>query len=609
MDSSHIELKSVPTLPGVYQFKDKDGKIIYIGKAKNLRNRVRSYFQKNKSQSPKTITMMKNARNLDWIVVENEVEALITEANLIKEYRPRYNILMKDDKTYPYIRITNEPFPQVLLARKIVKDGSKYYGPFTDSYRLRTILKVLHKVFPIRSCSYFLDEKIVDQKKVTLCLDYHIKRCEGPCEGLVNEQEYKKMIDHVGSFMKGDSTKVEEYVESKMITASKKMLYEEAALHRDQLNAVRGFSSRKSQTGESYENRDVFALAAKDEMGIMVILRIRNGFIYSREKLSLKNLFGSDSDTFKSVITRFYMGSNLIPSHLSLPLKPTNEKDLISWLTKEKGSKVRFEYPQKGAKAKELRITIKNAELLLNEWLIKRSKYKDHVPKILIQLKEDLNLQVSPKNIEAFDVSHLGGTNTVASMVSFINAKPRKTNYRKFNIKSTDKIDDFASIREVVSRRYTRLKKEKSQFPDLILIDGGKGQLNMATSALRDLGLDYIPVVGLAKRLEEVFIPGNPEAQIIHKDSPGLILLRRIRDEAHRFAISFQRNKRDKSMVESPLLKIKGVGNKTVKKLFTEFDGLKDLANQKPENISDRIGISKELSKNIIKVSKSIQNK
>ncbi len=514
MDNNHIQLKSVPTLPGVYQFKNKDNKIIYIGKAKNLKNRVRSYFQNQENKSSKINSMMKNAFDLEWIVVENEVEALLTEANLIKKHRPKYNVLMKDDKSYPYIQITKEPFPQVLLTRKIKKDGSKYYGPYTDSRRLRTILQVMHKVFPIRSCSFYLDDKIISEKKISLCLDYHIKRCDGPCEGLVSEKIYNEMINHVIAFMKGNTDKIEKYIESKMLTASKSMLYEDAARYRDQLNAVNGFSSKKSQIRSNYDDRDIFALASKNNIGIMVIIRIRNGFIYSREKISLQNLFGTDADTFKTVITRFYMDSNLIPPLISLPKKPANDDDLLNLLIKEKGGKVRFEYPKIGEKSKELAVTIKNAELLLNEWLIKRKKYKEQVPNILSQLQNDLNLEVPPKNIEGFDISHLGGTNTVASMVSFINGKPHKNNYRKFNIKSVKKIDDFASIREVVYRRYSRLKKEHASFPDLILIDGGKGQLNMATSALRDLGLDYIPVIGIAKRLEEVFIPGNPDAQI-----------------------------------------------------------------------------------------------
>ena len=606
MDDNQIQLKSIPTLSGVYQFKNKDNKIIYIGKAKNLKNRVRSYFQNQKNKSSKTVSMMKNAYDLDWIVVENEVEALLTEANLIKKYRPKYNVLMKDDKSYPYIRITNEPFPQVLLTRKIKKDGSKYYGPFTDSRRLRSILKVMHKVFPIRSCSYFFDDKIIREKKISLCLDYHIKRCEGPCEGLVSEKNYNKMIKHVISFMNGNTKKIEQYIESKMLSASNSMQYEDAARYRDQLNSIKGFSSKKSQFRSAYDDRDIFALASSDNIGIMVIIRIRNGFIYSREKISLQNLFSPDADTFKTVITRFYLNSDLIPPLISLPEKPTNDKNLLRLLTKERGAKVRFEYPKIGEKSKELSITKKNAELLLNEWVIKRKKYQENVPNVLSQLQNDLNLEVPPKKIEGFDVSHLGGTNTVASMVSFVNGKPRKNNYRKFNIKSVSKIDDFASIREVVFRRYNRVKKENASFPDLILIDGGKGQLNMATSALRDLGLDYIPVIGLAKRLEEVFIPGNPDAQIIHKNSSGLVLLKRIRDEAHRFAISFQKNKRNKTMLNSPLLDIVGVGQKTIQKLFIEFDDIKDISMQSSDTISKKIKLSKKLSKVIIKVSKNL---
>ena len=608
MIDRHSQIKSAPTLPGVYQFKNKNNKVIYIGKAKNLKNRLRSYFQKQKNQSSKTISMMRNANDLEWIVVENEVEALLTEANLIKKYRPKYNVLMKDDKSYPYIQITKEPFPQVLLTRTIKKDGSKYYGPFTDSKRLRTILKVMHKVFPIRSCSYYIDKNIINEKKISLCLDYHIKRCEGPCEGLVSRLEYNNMIDYVVSFMKGDTKKIEKYIASKMNKASKHMLYEEAATYRDQLNAIRGFSSKKSQLRSIIDDRDIFALATKKNIGIMVIIRIRNGFIYSREKISLQNLFCPDMDTYKTVLTRFYMNSNLIPPLIVMPVKPSNSTELLNLLIQERGARVRFEYPKIGEKAKEVTITAKNAELLLSEWIIKKTKYKEESPSILLQLQSDLNLEVPPKNIEAFDISHLGGTNTVASMVSFINGRSQKSNYRKFNINLKNKIDDFASIREVIFRRYDRLKKENKSFPDLILVDGGKGQLNMAVSALRGLGLDYIPVIGLAKRLEEVFVPGNSDAQIIQKDSSGLLLLRKIRDEAHRFAISFQRKKRSKSTLSSPFLSIKGIGNKKLEKLFFEFSGPNEIANQSVSILSKKIGISEEISKNLIKVSKSIIN-
>ena len=608
MKKNSEQLKNLPTLPGVYKFKNKDEKIIYIGKAKNLKNRIRSYFQNSKTQSSKTISMMKNADSFEWIIVKNEVEALLTEANLIKKHRPKYNILMKDDKTYPYIQITKEPYPQVILTRKIKKDGSKYFGPYTDSRRLRTILKVIHKVFPIRSCSYFINDKIIEQKKISICLDYHIKRCQGPCEGLVSEKEYNEMIMHVISFMKGSTKEIEYYVEQKMNHASENLLYEEAALFRDQLRTVQNFSSKKSYTNSVFDERDIFALAKKDGIGVAVVIRIRNGFIYSREKISLQNIFSDEQKSYSSIITQFYMGSNLIPSNISLPIKLIDEKNILDMLSKERGSKVKLEYPKIGEKAKELRITMKNAELLLNDRILRKNKYKMFTPNSVTSLQSDLNLDVPPKNIEGFDISHLGGTNTVASMVSFINGKPKKSNYRKYKIKSVENIDDFASIREVVFRRYSRLQKENFEYPDLILIDGGKGQLSMAMSALRELGLDYINIIGLAKRLEEVFIPGNPEAQVINKNSPGLILLKRVRDEAHRFAISFQKQKRKKTMTESPYSSIKGVGKITLNKLLIEYDGTEDIAKQTPKSLAEKIGLSEKLSGEIVAMALSLRN-
>jgi len=596
------KLKQIPTHPGVYQFFNSDGKIIYIGKAKNLRNRVRSYFQSKKHQMAKTISLVKNIDNLDWIVVRNEVEALMTEANLIKAHRPRYNIDLKDDKAYPFIRITKEPYPQVLLTRKIVRDGSKYYGPFTDVGRLRMTLKALHKVFPIRSCSYYLDDKVVTEKKVKLCLDYHINKCEGPCEGLVSQDHYQEMVDRIEDFMKGKTKRTEAHITVLMKEASSNQKYEEAAMYRDQLEAMRSFKERQSHVATDFEERDVVALAREDNLGVAVIIRIRNGRIFSREKLSLQGLDENDGATLQTVISRFYMDSDFVPKEISLQLNPSDEKDLIQWLKEKRKGAVHFLYPQKGEKAKELRVTMQNAKLLLGEWIINREKRKEQVPKMLGQLQEDLNLDVPPKRIEAFDISHLGGTNTVASLVCFIDAKPRKTDYRKFNVKTVSGIDDFAAMREVVYRRYKRVKEEEKTFPDLILIDGGKGQLSMAVSALRELGLDYIPVIGLAKRLEEVFVPGNPEAQSIHKQSPGLILLRRIRDEAHRFAITFQRQKRNKDMVLSVFSQIPGMGKKRLEKLLQIFDGPEAIAKLTPEVINGETGIPLKIGKEIVKV-------
>ena len=600
------KLKQIPTDPGVYQFYNKDEKIIYIGKAKNLRNRVRSYFQKSKHQSPKSLTMIRHISDLEWIVVRNEVEALMTEANLIKTHRPRYNIDLKDDKSYPFIRITKEPFPQVFLTRKVVSDGSKYYGPFTDVGRLRMTLKALHKVFPIRSCSYFLDEKVIAERKVSLCLDYHIKKCEGPCEGLVTQDHYNEMVIRINEFMRGKTKKTENYVNELMQKASKDKRYEEAAIYRDQLDAIRSFKDRQSHVAADFEERDVIALSREGNLGIAVVIRIRNGRIFSREKLSLQGLDENDGATLQTIMTRFYMDSDFVPKEISLQNRPGDEDELNAWLREKRKGAVHFLFPQKGEKAKELRITVQNAKLLLGEWIIQRKKRKEQVPKTLAQLQEDLSMDVAPKRIEAFDVSHLGGTNTVASLVCFIGAKPRKSEYRKFIIKNIVGVDDFAAMREVVFRRYKRVKDEGTPYPDLILIDGGKGQLGMAVSALRELGLDYIPVIGLAKRLEEVFVPGNPDAQSIHKQSPGLILLRHIRDEAHRFAITFQRQKRTKKLIQSVFSEITGMGRKRLKKLLQSFDDPETIAKLTPEVINGETGIPLKVGKKIIKIAKTL---
>ncbi len=595
------KIKNIPTESGVYQFKNKDGEIIYIGKAKNLRNRVRSYFQKNKYQTPKNQSMIKRIKDVEWIIVRSNVEALLTEANMIKEIQPKYNVDLKDDKSFPFIRISNEPYPQVLLTRKIEKDGSKYFGPYTDVKNLRYSLKALHKIFPARSCSFYMDDDSVAAKKVKVCLDYHIKKCEGPCEGFVNRDHYNAMIERVIKFLQGRTKETEEYVRRQMEIAAADLRYEDAAMYRDQLNAVRRFKERQRKVTADFDDRDIFALAREDDIGVMTILRVRNGRIFGREKVSLQNLDENEAPVFASVISRFYMDTDFLPKEITVSVLPEGQDELEEWLSDKKGSKVIIRQPQRGEKAKEVRMSYQNAKLLLGEWLINRKKRRELVPKMVNQLQEDLQLKAPPRRIEAFDISHLGGTNTVASLVCFVDGKPKKSEYRKFKVKTVSAIDDFASMREVVHRRYLRQKKEKGSLPDLILIDGGKGQLSMAVSALRELGLDYVPIVGLAKRLEEVFVPGQSEAQSIHKQSPGLILLRRIRDEAHRFAITFQRSKRKDSLT-SLFNDIDGMGPKRVQKLLQSFDSTETIAKSTQKDISTKTGIPEKLAEEIIKI-------
>ena len=598
------KIKQVPTKPGVYFFKDNSGDIIYIGKAKHLRNRVRSYFQKSKYQTPKNISMVKRINDIEWLVVGNEVEALLTEANLIKQHQPHYNVNLKDDKSFPYIRITKEPYPRVFITREIVRDGSKYFGPYTDVYHLRQSLKAVHKIFPVRSCDYFIDDDSISAKKVSVCLDYHIKKCQGPCEGKVSEKEYNVMIKQVVGFVQGRTKDTESYINDQMLKASNQMRYEDAGMYRNQIDAINNFNSRQRKVASDFEDRDVVALAKEEDFGIAVIVRIRNGRITSREKLSLRNL-DDDSKLMETILTRFYLETDFIPKEISVATKPNNLEQLIDWLKNKRNGSINLKVPERGEKAKELRLAYQNAKLLLGEWLINRKKRRELIPKMVGQLQEDLQLKVPPRRIEAFDISHLGGTNTVAAMVCFIDGKSKKTEYRKFKLKTVKGIDDFASMREIVYRRYKRVKKEGTGLPDLILIDGGKGQLSMAVSALRELGLDYLPIIGLAKKLEEVFVPGNSDPQSIHKQSSGLILLRRIRDEAHRFAINFQRQKRKDSISKSVFHDIPGMGDKRVNLLLKTYKNMRIIAALKPNEIHESLGISTKISKKIISTAKN----
>ncbi len=598
------KIKQIPTKPGVYFFKNEDETIIYIGKAKNLRNRVRSYFQQRKHQSAKNISMIKRITDVEWLVVRSEVEALLTEANLIKKHQPHYNVSLKDDKSFPYIRITKEPYPRVFITRNIIRDGSKYFGPYTDVMHLRRSLKAVHKIFPVRSCDYLINNESIKAKKVSLCLDYHIKKCQGPCEGVVSEKSYADMIKHVIQFLQGRTKETEVFIKNHMELASSEMRFEDAGMYRDQLHAIGRFKDRQRKVTADFEDRDVIALAKEEDYGIAVIVRIRNGRITSREKLSLRNLDESDAKIMETIVSRFYLETDFIPKEVSLPVAPENQDELISWLKEKRNGAIHLSVPKKGEKAKEVRLAFQNAKLLLGEWMINRKKRRELVPKMISQLQDDLQMKVPPRRIEAFDISHLGGTNTVASMVCFMDGKPRKSEYRKFKVKTVDGIDDFASMREVVFRRYKRVKEEGIGLPDLILIDGGKGQLSMAVSALRELGLDYLPIIGLAKRLEEVFVPGQSEAQSIHKQSPGLILLRRIRDEAHRFAITYQKQKRTDSVTKSIFHKLPGMGEKRVQKLLSEYKSIKKISELKPEQIQNALGFPDLIAQSIIELAK-----
>ncbi len=604
-DPIQEKLSQLPRKPGVYLFKDNRGKTLYIGKAKVLTNRVRSYFHKSTNHSLKVNSLLRKVKDLEWIVTGSEVEALLTEANLIKEQMPHYNVLLRDDKSFPYIRITSEPFPQVFITRKVIHDSSKYFGPFTDVIDLRRTLKVLHKIFPIRSCDYNLNNTTISVGRYSVCLDYHIKKCQGPCEGLVTEKVYEEMIQNVIRFLHGQTSGIRKSLKERMESAANNMRYEEAATCRDQLQSVEKFAKRQNKATASFDDKDVIAIANDSNDACGVVVRIRGGRIVGREKVFLTGVLDETMERMVSdFIRQFYLITHFVPGEIVVPAKPKDEKTLTNWLESKREKRLKFIVPQRGEKARLLRITRQNADLLLGEQLRKRERRKELIPAMVNRLQEDLNLAVPPRRIEAFDISNIQGKQPVGSMVCFVDGKPKKSDYRKFKIKTVEGVDDFAMMREVVHRRYSRLKSEHTIFPDLVLIDGGKGQLSMAMSALQELGLSYIPVAALAKRLEEVFLPRHPDPQSVSKTSPGLILLRRIRDEAHRFAVSFHRQRRAKLITKSLFDDVKGVGPVTRKKLYDKFQNLESIAQASSSEIKEKIGVALPLATKIMKAAR-----
>lgn len=608
MDASlKDKISSVPTSPGIYFFKNKKEQIIYIGKAKSLRKRVRSYFSGTDRKDAKTQVMVRHITDIDWLVVRSETEALLSEANLIKEHKPRYNVFLKDDKTFPYIKITNESYPRIEIMRmkNLQKDKHIYFGPYTDTYYLREVLSSIHKIFPLRTCSFDINDQSIKDKKHSVCLDYHIKRCEGPCEGLVPQKNYSQMIDKIKLFLRGRSGDVRFGIEEKMRQASEDLCYEDAAKFRDQLSAIDSFTSKQKKLSHDFMDRDLICIAAKGSSAVCILIRIRNGHLVGRNRFAINIADVSDyAGNMQSFILQHYSSSMDYPKEILLEVDVKDRENLEVWLSGNKKANLKILNPQRGEKRELVKMCRKNADLHLKEIIAKKIKRKEVISKTVESLQSDLDMQVPPRRIEAFDNSNIHGKHAVAGMVCFIDGKPRKGEYRKFNIKTVKGIDDFATMHEVVTRKYKRALDEGGSLPDLILVDGGKGQLSAAKSALDGLGLGYISIIGLAKRLEEVFKPGISQAQSIAKTSPGLFLLRKIRDEVHRFAISFHRKKRDKKMILSIFDGIRGMGKTRVKRLWSVFDSLKDIQKASPKQLVSALKIPEKLAKEIIKISK-----
>jgi excinuclease ABC subunit C len=602
------KIDALPASPGIYQFKDSTGKVLYIGKAKILRNRVRQYFQ-SRPHETRLDVMINKIADLEIIKTDNEVEALILELNLINKFKPRYNVNLKDDKSYPYIVITNEAFPKVFPTRQKRSDGSRYFGPYTDVKTMRSALKSIRDVFQIRSCSFNLTEETITLGKYKVCLDYHIHKCEAPCVGYVSREDYNKMINQVAKLLNGKTTSLIKELNSEMETYANNMQFEKAAKLRDTINALEVYSSRQKMVDEDIIDRDIFAVAREEKEAVGMILKIREGKVIGKSHYALDNVEGkADDEVIENLVTSYYEKSDFVPDEIYLEKEIEGIDVIEKWLKEKKNNKVEIVVPKIGEKAKLVAMVRANAKYVLDEIKLAKLK-KEFIPHSIEALKRDLRLTKLPRRIECYDISHIQGTDTVASMVVFIDGKPKKSDYRKFKIQTTlnevGRPDDFLSMREVIHRRFRRFvenghvktdaedeyeimdvvpeeKKEQqdvsfASMPDLIVIDGGKGQLSSAVKVLSDIGLGTLNVIGLAKRLEEVYVPGNSDPQSIPHTSSGLKLLQRVRDEAHRFAVTYHRTLRDKNLFKSELEDIKGVGKKTLVKLLNEYGSVENI--------------------------------
>jgi len=576
-----IDLDNLPNKPGVYQFLNSSGKIIYVGKAKNLKNRVRSYFQQGKIFDAKTKALISNIANVEFIVVDSEIEALLLEDNLIKKHKPKYNVMLRDDKTFPYIKITKDIFPKIYSTRKLVKDGSKYFGPYSDVRNMKQILKLIRELFQIRTCSLNLTEENIEKKKFRVCLDYHINKCEGPCEGLISKLEYNRNIEKAIQILNGKFKDVERQLEQEMNEYAETLKFEKASMIKKRLESLRDYHSRQSIVFLDNLDRDVFGLYKSEEFACSIILKIREGKLIAKKHFIISNAKNlSDEEIIQRTLETYYIDEEFIPKDIFIPVEIEDIEIITSWLVKKREKTVEIHIPKLGDKKKIIDMANANAEYTLKDYLIKLNRKDQVIPKILLSLQRDLRLAKIPKVIECFDNSHLQGTDIVSSMVCFENGKPKKSAYRKFKAKEINQNDDFRVMRETVYRRYKRLKEENSDLPDLIVIDGGKGQLNAAIEALKELELfDKIQIIGLAKRLEEIFIPDKSESILLPRTSSSLKLIQQIRDEAHRFAITFHRKLREKRTITTELLNVKGIGKQTALKLLEVFGSIANILN------------------------------
>ena len=581
-DALSDKLAHLPTDPGVYQHRSADGTVLYVGKAKNLRSRVRSYFQDSRPKDKRLRILVSKIEDVEIIVTDTEAEALILENNLIKRLKPRYNILLKDDKTYPYICIKNERFPRVFPTRRVKKDGSKYFGPYTDVKSMKLALKTIKELFKLRSCSLYLSEGNIEAGKFQPCLDYHIQKCAAPCVGYETEEHYNSTIQQIEKLLNGKTKELIALLKDEMQRFAAEKNFEEAAAYRDRIRALEVYSEKQKVATEDETDRDLFALALdrEEDIGIGVLFKVREGKIIGRQHKVMRPVEGiEEAELMQRFLEDHYADATFFPDEVLLSHPPESPEPLEEIVREGRGRKVELRVPERGDKASLMRMAEANARLLVGEWKLQKAKQDENrIPRSVLSLERDLRLPRPPRRIECFDISHLGGTGTVASCVVFEDGKPKKSEYRTFKIRTVEKgkPDDFQSMREVLERRYRRTLEENGPWPDLVVIDGGKGQLSSAVESLHAVDVyGKFPVVGLAKRLEEVFFPGDSQSVMIPRTSSALRLLQRVRDEAHRFAVTAQRKQRELSTIRTELLDIEGVGAKTARKLLKTFGSVK----------------------------------
>lgn len=574
------KLETIPHKPGVYQYFDEEGTLIYIGKAKDLRNRVSSYFN-NDNVNAKTKTLVRKIRDIKFTIVDTEVDAWLLENSLIKKHQPRYNVLLKDDKTYPSICIKKEPFPRIFPTRKIIKDGSVYLGPYASGKMMNTILELIKTLYPIRTCNFSLTKENIDAGKFKVCLEYQIGNCKGPCQNFQSSEEYEENIKEIKEILKGNISPVLQHLKSEMVSHATNMNYEQANLYKEKIETLENYQSKSTVVSTIIDNIDVFAISSDDKLAFVNYLKVNKGTISQTQTIEIrKKLDESDEELLSLAISDFRNKFNSTAKEIIVPFP-------INIDTEEN---IKFVVPKLGDKKNLLDLSMKNVLFFKKSKLEQYEKLNPdaRTERVLTQLQKDLRMNQLPKHIECFDNSNFQGKYPVSAIVVFKDAKPSKKDYRHFNVKTVEGPNDFATMEEAVYRRYKRVMEEGQDFPQLIIIDGGKGQLSSAMNSLKKLGLEKkVTVIGIAKKLEEIYYPGDSLPLYIDKKSESLKIIQHLRDEAHRFGITFHRSKRDKGTLKSELEDIPGIGKTTIEKLLVRFKSVKKIRETSDEELSE----------------------